>query len=455
MTEPTPKYVLFVTYYFPPAGGPGVQRILKYIKYLKEYGWTPIMLVPLDPEYQARDESLLRELPEDLIVHRAPIFEPYDLYRKFTGKAKGVSLDVNVIKEAGAKRSATENVAELIRGTFFIPDARIGWYQAAVAEGKKILRDYPIKAIYSSSPPYTPALVARTLAKESGLPWIAGFRDPWTGFHNTPDRWWLPKRIDRALEHSVFGRATLVEVAWKGIAADAQSKYADLKREKFIHIPNGFDNADFPEPDIRVRAQLPTNEKFTITYSGSLYGPRNPLSFLQAIELLLDAGRLDPSKLTLRFVGRFGGEIHDMLARQLIAPLVEKLDYVPHTEAVELLLKSDALLLIVDDVPTVASIVPGKVYEYLGAMRPLIAIAPRESAIAELLAETGAGRAIDQANIAGQAEFIADLYDDWIQRKSGTQVKPYLQLKPEVIEQYDRKIETGTLARLLDHITGG
>jgi hypothetical protein len=453
MADQQPKYVLFVTYYFPPAGGPGVQRILKYIKYLKEYGWTPVMLVPLDPEYQARDESLLRELPHDLIIHRAPIFEPYDLYRKFTGKAKGMSLDVNVIKEEGAKRSASEYIAELIRGTFFIPDARVGWYRAAVAEGKKILQRYPIRAIYSSSPPYTPALIARSLAKISGLPWIAGFRDPWTGFHNTPDRWWLPKRIDRALEHSVFSRSTLVEVAWKGIAADAQGKYPDLKRAKFVHIPNGFDNTDFAEPDIRVRAQLPSNEKFTITYSGSLYGPRNPLSFLQAVELLIESGRVDPSKLKLRFVGRFGGEIHDMLERELIQPLVEKLDYVPHAEAVEILLKSDALLLIVDDVPTVASIVPGKVYEYLGAMRPLIAIAPRESAIAELLAATGAGRAVDQADISGQAELIADLYEDWLARNSGGIVKPHFELKPEVIEQYDRRIETGTLAGLLDRVT--
>ena len=108
------KLLLFVTYYFPPAGGPGVQRVLKFIKYLREFGWRPVMLVPEDPEYQARDESLLKELPEDLIIHRAPIFEPYDLYRKFTGKQKGVSLDVNVIKEEGAKRSTSERIAEQI-----------------------------------------------------------------------------------------------------------------------------------------------------------------------------------------------------------------------------------------------------------------------------------------------------------------------------------------------------
>src|ERR1035441_2134794 len=132
---PEKKYVLFITYYFPPAGGPGVQRVLKFLKYLRDFGWTPIALVPQDPEYQARDESLVKELPPDLIIRRAPIFEPYDLYRKFTGKASGVSLDVNVIKEQGAKLSRSERIAEFVRATLFIPDARIGWLLNGVREG--------------------------------------------------------------------------------------------------------------------------------------------------------------------------------------------------------------------------------------------------------------------------------------------------------------------------------
>lgn len=450
---PEKKYVLFVTYYFPPAGGPGVQRVLKFLKYLREFGWTPIALVPENPEYQARDESLVKELPEDLIVRRAPIFEPYELYRQFTGKQKGVSLDVNVIKQEGAKLSFSESVAEFIRATLFIPDARIGWLLNAVSEGERILREYPIRAIYSSSPPYTPALVARRLHRVSkrvtghAIPWIAGFRDPWTGFHNTPNRWWLPRTIDRSLEHSVFSEANIVEVAWKGIANDAFAKYPDLPREKFIHIPNGFDSADFPEHDIRKRAERPHHEKFTITYSGSLYGPRNPLSFLKAMELLIERNAIDPEKVTLRFMGRFGAEIHAMLDRPLIKPMVEKIDYVPHARAVELLLDSDALLLIVDEVPTVAEIVPGKVYEYLGAMRPLIAIAPPGGAIGELLRETGAGETVRQSDIEGQARLIQQMYDDWLHARES------FAAQPETIRQYERREATRKLADLFDQLS--
>ena len=421
--------------------------MLKFLKYLRDFGWTPIALVPENPEYPARDESLQKELPPDLIIRRAPIFEPYELYRKFTGKHAGAPLDVNVIKEEGAKLSRSERLAEFIRATLFIPDARIGWFLNGVAEGRRILREYPVRAIYSSSPPYTPALIARKLHHISKIPWVTGFRDPWTGFHNTPNRWWLPRAVDRSLEHSVFKESNIVEVAWKGIANDALSKYADLPQEKFVHIPNGFDSADFPEPDIRKRADRPHHAKFTITYSGSLYGPRNPLSFLKAMELLIERKQIDSNRITLRFMGRFGAEIHEMLDRPMIRSMVEKIDYVPHAQAVELLLDSNALLLIVDEVPTVAEIVPGKVYEYLGALRPLIAIAPPEGAIGDLLRETGAGEAVRQSDIEGQARLIKRLYEDWL---AGRLSFP---ANPEIIQQYERREATRKLAELFDRLS--
>ncbi len=424
-----------------------MQRVLKFLKYLGEFGWTPIVLVPENPEYPARDESLIKELPADLIIRRAPIFEPYDLYRKFTGKQAGVPIDVNVNKEAGAKRSMSEKLAEFIRATIFIPDARIGWLLSAVKEGRQILKEYPVRAIYSSSPPYTPSLVARRLHRLSKIPWVAGFRDPWTGFLSTPNRWAIPRAIDRSLERSVFTEANLVEVAWKGITQDARGKYPELPAEKFIHIPNGFDSADFSEPDITKRAVHPKNEKCTITYSGSLYGPRNPLSFLQAVELLIERKEIDPNKMTLRFVGRFGAPIHDMLDRPLIRAMIEKIEYVPHAKAVELLLDSDALLLIVDDVASVSEIVPGKVYEYLGAARPIMAIAPPEGAIGELLRETEAGETVRQSDIEGQARIIKRIYDDWNKGQSS------FAMQLEKISQYERREATRKLAGLFYSLT--
>lgn len=422
-----------------------MQRVTKFIKYLQDFGWTPVILAPDNPEYQARDESLAKELPIDLIVHRSHIFEPYDLYRKFTGTKEGVSLDINVFQE-GSKLSLKQRIANFIRATFFIPDARIGWYRSAVKEAMKIVKEYPIQMIYSSSPPYTVSVIARKVSKNTGIPYVAGFRDPWSGFEvSAPKRWFLPGMIDKRLERSVFHDAKKIDVAWKGIAYDALEKYPDLGADKFIHIPNGFDSADYPEHDIRKRAERKRGEKFIMTYSGSLYGPRNPKNFFRAIELLLDRNDIDPNKIHLRFVGRMGDDLRGMFEAPKIKPLIEKLDYVPHSHAVELITDSDALLLIVDDIPSVEHIVPGKVYEYLGAMRPILAIASPNGAIGELLKETGGGEAVSQSDIEGQARVIKGFYSDWL---SGN--PPASQMNAEIISHYERREATRKLAEVFD-----
>jgi hypothetical protein len=441
------KYVLFITYYFPPAGGPGVQRVTKFIKYLQDFGWTPIVLAPENPEYQARDESLAKELPPDVIIYRSRIFEPYDLYRKFTGTKEGLSLDINVF-EKGSKLSLKQRIAHFIRATFFIPDARIGWYRSAVKEARKIIKEYPISMIYSSSPPYTVSVIARRVSKLSRIPYVAGFRDPWSGFEvSAPKRWILPRSIDKYLEKKVFHDAKKIDVAWKGIAYDAIEKYPDLPLDKFIHIPNGFDSADYPEHDITKRAERKRGDKFIITYSGSLYGPRNPKNFFRAIELLLDRNEIDAAKIHLRFVGRTGADLAEMFEAPKIKPLVEKLDYVPHSRAVELVSDSDMLLLIVDDIPSVEHIVPGKVYEYLGAMRPILAIAQPDGAIGELLKETHGGEAVAQKDIEGQARVIKTNYDNWIKGESPTAL-----MDTEIISRYERREATRKLAEVFDNV---
>jgi hypothetical protein len=239
------KKILIIAYYFPPSGGPGVQRVLKHIKYLPEFGWEPIVLTVSNGQYPARDESLLEQIPEGTRVIRTHIYEPYDLYRLLTGKKKGSAIDVNTIKKEGQKVSFKEKVAEFIRATFFIPDARVGWLISA-RKAVRELKDEKIDAIYSSSPPYTCSLIAKYAKKQFKKPWIAGFRDPWTGFISSPKRWALPKAIDMNMERSVFKEADAVEAAWEGIIKDIFSKYPQLEKNKFYHVPNGYDSSDFP-----------------------------------------------------------------------------------------------------------------------------------------------------------------------------------------------------------------
>ncbi len=434
------KKVLIVTYYFPPSGGPGVQRVLKFVKYLPEFGWQPVVLTVQDGDYPARDESLLAEIPQHAIVYRTKIFEPYRLYRKLTGKAANTPVDVENIPQGGKKKSLTESLAEFVRSTFFIPDARIGWYPYAVPQGLKIIKEQNIEAIYSSSPPYTTSVIARKLHRATRIPWVAGFRDPWTGFLSTPDRWFIPRAIDERLERAVFNDANAIEAAWRGILKDVTGKVPGIDQKKLVYHPNGFDREDYPT------LKLKKNKRFTVTYTGSMYGKRNPRTFLQAVEGLVSDGKVDPRKIHLKFIGRFGSEVREMLARSSIHDSIEVFSYLPHSESVEALLRSDALLLIVDEADGSDEIVPGKVFEYIGAQRPIIGLAP-EGAIAGLMRETRSGLVAANQDIpAIQAAFI-ECYANFLYHK------PNFEQDREAVKQYDRREITRQLAALLDALS--
>ena len=431
------KKVLIITYYFPPSGGPGVQRVLKFVKYLPEFGWQPVVLTVQDGDFPARDESLLAEIPPHATVYRTKIFEPYRLYRKLTGKPANAPVDVDNIPRESGKQPLAQKIAEFIRATFFIPDARVGWFPYAVAEARDIIAREGIDAIYSSSPPYTTAIIARYLHRATKIPWLAGFRDPWTGFLSTPKRWFLPNAIDRSMEYSVLRDATVVEAAWRGILKDMMQKYPEIACTKFFYLPNGFDSADYPN-DV-----APARDRFTVTYTGSMYGVRNPKTFLQAVEELVSERKVDPAKIRLKFIGRFGSEVQEMFRSSTLREAIEVVSYLPHQESVRELLRANALLLVVDETKDSAEIVPGKVFEYLGARRPILALAPR-GAVAELLEETRAGFVAPNHDIEAIKRAFLECYEKFGYR--GETFEP----NDEAIKRYERREITNQLAVLLD-----
>lgn len=435
------KNLLVITYYFPPSGGPGVQRVLKHVKYLREFGWNPIVFTVRDADYPAFDYSLIDEIPKDIKVIRSKIFEPYNFYRKLTGKKPGEPVDVNIIKKEGAKLSFKEQIIEFIRGTFFIPDARIGWYFTSKRELNEVIRDNKIDAIYSSSPPYTSSVIAKYAKKKLKVPWIAGFRDPWTDFIQAPPRWFLPKYIDKSMEKNVFTTADAVEVAWLGIQKDALQKYPNLPNDKFIHIPNGFDSDDYPNIEQK------RSEVFTITYTGSMYGKRNPKALFDAIESLIQQSKITNKDFILQFIGRFGQEVHQMMDQTSFKERIININYIPHNESIKKLLESDALLLIVDESKESEEIVPGKVYEYLGTYKPLLVVAPEQGAIADLIQETGTGLIAHQSNTKKIADNFYQLFELW---KSNNFLNT---INVQSINGYERKESARKLADLLNKIT--
>ena len=430
------KKLLFITYYFPPSGGAGVQRVLKFVKYLREFDIEPVVLTVENGDFPTRDESLIDDVPATTKVYRTKIFEPYALYRKLTGKSPDAPVDVNNIPKPGEKRSFSEHVAEFVRSNFFIPDARIGWLPVARAQALKIIAEEKIDCIYSSSPPYTTALIAKSLAKKTRLPWIAGFRDPWTGFLSTPIRYGLAKKIDTYLERSVYEQCDKLEVAWKGIGKDFQKKYPDIDSSKIVHIENGFDDADIPS------LTFPRNDRFTITYTGSMYGKRSPKPFLDAVKSLMAQGKVDPKKIKLKFIGRFGANLLPLFEDEGLYGIVEVKSYMPHAESVKELLKSDALLLVVDDAEGSEEIVPGKVYEYIGTSRPIITLA-LEGAIASLIGETNAGIVANFRNLSEIESAVLHYYQAfWNGEK-------LWQGNANVVKKYTRREAANKLAEVV------
>lgn len=440
------KNVLIIAYYFPPSGGPGVQRVLKHIQYLRDFGWNPIVLTVSNGDFPARDESLLAKIPHDIIVERTHIYEPYDAYRFLMGQKKGMPIDVNVIKNDHQKRSFKEHIAEVIRATFFIPDARIGWLPTAIPKALELIEQHGISAIYNSSPPYTTSLIARQLKRKTGLHWVAGFRDPWTEFLTSPKRWFLPAWIDRQLERSVFTEADAIECAWIGIIKDAIRKFPELPDSKFHHVPNGYDSTDYPSSE-EIDTTLAINDAFVLTYTGSMYGRRNPSSLFSALELLISKNLIDSKKIHLRFIGRFGNEVHEMFNATSFSSSIEVIGYVPHEQSISYLLVSDALLLIVDEAKESEEIVPGKVYEYIGSMKPVIAIAPSKGAIADLMHETQAGGIAHQSDIEGIANILVKMFQAY------QEGKPLANPNVDIIKRYERRESTRTLAQLLDGLS--
>lgn len=428
-----------------------MQRVLKFVKYLPEFGWKPIVLTVKDGDFPARDESLLKEVPADIAVHRTDIFEPYDLYRKLTGKSKSTAVDVNNI-DGGNKTRLSDRIAEFIRATFFIPDARIGWKKHAVKEGKKIIDTDKPDIIFSSSPPYTCALIAMELKKYAEkkfgkpVPWVSDFRDAWTDYLTTPNRWFLPKEIDRKYERTTLDKADTVTIVASGMQNDFERKYPAVSaKTDFVLLRNGFDSDDYKHTKISETK----NEKFTIVYTGSMYGKRNPYYLLDTIAELVEAGKVDKNKIKFIFVGRLGSDITDYINNSPLKDTIEIVSYVPHSVSIDHLMKADAMLLLIDEDKYSKMILSGKVFEYLGASaltgKPVFAITG-EGEARDLLIETRAGIINPHHKPEILKENYLKLYNGFFE--NNTAILPTS--NKNAIEAYERKLLTKKLADVFD-----
>ena len=432
------KKFLLITYYWPPAGGGGVMRWVKMTKYIRQYGWEPVVYTPENGETAAFDESLAKEVAPDLQVVKTPIWEPYQLYKQFLGRKKEEKIYSGFINE-GKKESLAQKVSVFIRGNFFIPDARMFWIKPSIKYLTKYLQEHPVDAIVSTGPPHSMHLIAEGVHKATGIPWVADFRDPWTNIDFYKDlrlTSWADAR-HKALEQKVLHKASrVVAVTWR-----SRDEFVELCGRKDIAvIPNGFDDADFAQAET---AKL--DAEFSIAHIGSMNKDRNPEVFWQAVQAAMVAEPAVQQKLKIRLIGPTDFSVRESVQKYGLEANTEFIDFVPHSEAVLYQQQSQVLLLLINNSPNARTIIPGKLYEYLGSGRPLLAIGPKDSDSAKVVELTKGGALHNYEDVEGLKNSILDFFAAY---QNGD-----LKGSAEGIQQFTRRHLAGEFAGLLETLT--
>lgn len=424
------KKILIITYYWPPAGGPGVQRWLKFVKYLPEFGWEPVVFIPENPSYPIVDETLESEVPENLKVIKTKIREPYQIaefFGKDNKKFKAGQFDV------GQNQSWKSKLSIWIRGNFFIPDARVFWVKPSVKFLRKYLKENHIDALVTTGPPHSLHLIGLQLKKEfPDMKWIADFRDPWTEI-SYYQHLKLTKKSDlkhRKLEEKVFKNADITLATSFTDAENFRQKGANA-----ICITNGFDT------EFQNKSELKRNEKFTLSYIGVLEQLRNPEVLWQVLNEIITENQEFRDYFELKFVGRIDDKIIKKIQNTPLHNMVNNLGYLSHSESNKEMQKSDVLM--VTNFPNEKSkgIIPGKIFEYLATGKTVLSFGPKGADVARILEETKAGHHFNFDQKEEVKSFLLQQFEFWKNNE--------IQRNPSRIDQYSRRNLTHKLSEIL------
>jgi len=386
--------VLIITYYWPPSGGAGVQRWLKFAKYLPEFGWTPLVLT-VDPDYAAypvTDDSLGNDLPTSVKVFKTPATDYFRIYNKDKSKIPSAGFANNVDNTPKAK------MMRFIRGNFFIPDPRKGWNKFAIRKASEIIETEGIRNVITTSPPHSTQLIGLKIKRKyPKINWIADLRDPWTDiyYYNQFYPTFISRKIDSAYEKSVLKTADRIITVGPSLKASFSSKYNAIE-DKIEVITNGYDEDDF-------QGLIQTNpELFTITYTGTLSEAYPIGGFLEALHRVKEIGK----EFRLRFIGTVPEKIKELVLLKTGNSSVEFVPYVDHSTAVKYMLSSTILLLIIPDHKSNKSIITGKLFEYIASARPILCLGPSDGDTAEIIKSCEAGKTFNYDDINLIEDFI-------------------------------------------------
>ncbi len=434
------KKVLILTYYWPPSGGAGVQRWLKFTKYLKKYGWEPIIYTAENGEMPVVDMSLLKDVPEELTILKTPIWEPYQLYKRFIGRKKDDKINASFLSE-NKKAGLSEKISIWIRGNFFIPDARKFWIKPSINYLENYIIKNNIEYIISSGPPHSMHLIALGLKnKFTSLKWVADFRDPWTNI-DFYDKLMLTKRSNykhHSQELNVLTTADIILSIGKGMNNEFLNIYqksGGKNLNKFKVISNGFDADDIKTSDII------KDKKFSIAHIGTLVKDRNPIVLWKVLKKLTDTRDDFRSQLEIKLVGKVDIFVKEQLENYGLINFVKKIEYLPHSEVIIEQQQSKVLLLLINNTKNAKDILTGKFFEYMASGSPILAIGPLDGELADIIKQTQTGLISNFEDEITLEKNILNLF-----------VNQSIQTNGEEVIKYSREELTKKLCKLLNEL---
>jgi Glycosyltransferase Family 4 len=424
-----PRKLLIITYYWPPAGGPGVQRWLKFVKYLPDFDIQPIVYVPENPTYPIIDNQLVEEVSDKAIILKNKIFEPYQLAGFFSkNKTKKISSGIIPNKK---KQTVLERFLLWIRGNVFIPDARFLWIKPSVKYLKKYIQENDIDTIVTSGPPHSLHLIGLKLKEDLNVKWFADFRDPWTtiGYHKELKLSSYASKIHKELESKVLNAADTIIVTSKTTKAEFEA----LTSKPIEVITNGY--------DVEKVDKKPLDSKFSLAHIGSFLSERNPEILWQSLAELVVEIPSFKNDLELKLIGAVSQEVLKTISKYDLDSYLNNLGYVSHKEAVSHQRSSQVLLLIEINSENTKSILPGKLFEYMVSERPIIAIGPKDSDFAEIIKSTNTGVFFTYDEKDALKSIITSHYHLFLQQN--------LKIFPVGLQHYSRKNLTAQLSKLI------
>jgi hypothetical protein len=427
--EKVPKKALIISYYWPPAGGPGVQRWLKFVKYLPDFDVEPIVYIPSNPNYPIIDESLMEDIPDGVKIIKQAIREPYK-FAGFLSKKKSKTISKGIIPK-DKSQTIVDKLLLFIRGNLFIPDARKQWISPSVQYLSTYISDYDIDTVITTGPPHSMHLIGLKLQEIENIKWIADFRDPWTtiGYHKQLKLTKKAKSKHIKLENDVLNRADQIVVT----SHVTKREFEEKTKKPVAVITNGYDTMP--------SEKLELDTKFSLAHIGSLLSRRNPEALWFVLKELIEENPSFACDFELNLVGFVSEDVLNSIDSYGISSYVNKVGYVSHNESITHQKKSQLLLLIEIDDPDTRCIIPGKLFEYLVSERPIIALGPKGSDVERILTETNTGNYFYYDAYKSLKNIILEHY---ISFKDGK-----LQSHGIGLQKYSRKILTKSLAELI------